>query len=357
MRAIRLRGFQIFKDRKGNWRVYHRKTRTAIDVLIFPLGSAEFLAECGRITALAEKNVVTAKAGTLGALICEYRNAPAFQDLAPQTQKDYQKIFDYLKPIADTPLVQFDRPTVVRLRDRTLALKKRRFANYVRAVLSLLFAWGSERGYMKDNPASGIRDVRRPKGAPEANRPWTDDERHAVLDAAPPHMLSAIALMMFTGLGPKDALTLPRTFWRNGEIATNRSKTGEPVYWPAVAELREVLENAPAHKAITLLANSRGRPWTRDGFRSSWEKLRLGLEAEGKVGGGLTLYGLRHTVAVILREAGFDERTIADALGQKTIEMARHYARGADLKPKMREVAHTMDAEMNRRRTRTVKLD
>ena len=25
-----------------------------------------------------------------------------------------------------------------------------------------------------------------------------------------------------------------------------------------------------------------------------------------------------------------DERTIADALGQKTLEMARHYAKGAD---------------------------
>jgi hypothetical protein len=41
------------------------------------------------------------------------------------------------------------------------------------------------------------------------------------------------------------------------------------------------------------------------------------LEKEGRIGPGLTLYGLRHTVAVILREAGHDERTIADALGQK----------------------------------------
>jgi hypothetical protein len=48
------------------------------------------------------------------------------------------------------------------------------------------------------------------------------------------------------------------------------------------------------------------------------------------VNSGFTLYGLRHTVAVILRECGYDERTIADALGQKTIEMARRYARGAE---------------------------
>jgi integrase len=79
------------------------------------------------------------------------------------------------------------------------------------------------------------------------------------------------------------------------------------------------------------------------------------LEKDGRVGPNLTLYGLRHTVAVILREAGADERTIADALGQKTVEMARHYARGADLKRKMRGVVANFDREVNRRRTKTVK--
>jgi hypothetical protein len=61
-------------------------------------------------------------------------------------------------------------------------------------------------------------------------------------------------------------------------------------------------------------------------------------------------------VAVILRECGFDERTIADALGQKTIEMARHYARGADLTKKMDGVAKKFGREVNRRRTKVSNL-
>jgi len=81
----------------------------------------------------------------------------------------------------------------------------------------------------------------------------------------------------------------------------------------------------------------------------------LRLERAGKVGPSLTLYGLRHTVAVILRECGFDERTIADALGQKTIAMARHYARGADLKPKMLGVVAAFEKSVNERRTKIVK--
>jgi site-specific recombinase XerD len=287
-------------------------------------------------------------------LIRDYRKHYAFSDLAPRTRQDYQRVFNYLKAIDDIPLARFDAPLVVRIRDRA-AKRGRRFANYVKAILSIIFSWGLERGHLKSNPAKNIKDIRRPKNMPDANRPWRDDERHAVLAEVPAHMKPALALMMFTGLGPNDALHLPRTFYRNGEIATTRSKTGEPVYWKAPTELKSILAKAPKHEAITLCANSNGKPWTQSGFRASWRHVRIKLEKIGKIGPGLTLYGLRHTVAVISRESGFDERTIADALGQKTIEMARHYAKGADLKPKMRKVVVKLDAELNRRRTKVVK--
>ena len=80
------------------------------------------------------------KPGTLGLLICDYRKSPAFQDLAPRTQGNYQAIFDYLRTIADAPLVRFDRPLVARIRDKAAASKGRSSGNYVKAVLSLLFA-------------------------------------------------------------------------------------------------------------------------------------------------------------------------------------------------------------------------
>jgi integrase len=244
---------------------------------------------------------------------------------------------------------------VVRIRDKATARHGRRFGNYVKALLSIVFAWGAERGYVSANPAEKVKNVRRQKGTPEANRPWADEEREAVLEATPAHMRSAIALMMFTGLGPRDALRLPRSFYKADEIATRRSKTGEPVFWPVPSALKAILDAGPKHNAVTLCANSNGRPWTDDGFRASWRKVRIGLEQQGRIAPSLTLYGLRHTVAVILREAGADERTIADALGQKTIEMARHYARGADLKRKMRGVVASFDREVNRRRTKIVK--
>jgi integrase len=351
---IRVKGFQIFRDRHGKMRCYHRVTRTPVNLDEAPLGSTAFFAECARIAELM-KMAGPPKPGTLGLLIAEYKASIAFLDLAPRTQADYQRCLDYFKPIADTPLGRFDRVLVVQIREKTATRHGRRFANYVKAVLSILFAWGSERGYVRENPAAKVKNIRRQKDAPEANRAWSDEECQAVLNALPDHMRAAIALMMFTGLGPKDALRLPRSFFKQGEIATRRSKTGEPVFWPAPSALTTILIESPKHNAITLCANSYGRPWTESGFRASWATVRKKLEKTGRVGPNLTLYGLRHTVAVILRECGFDERTIADALGQKTTEMARHYAKGADLKRKMRGVVTKLDAEMNRRSTKLVK--
>lgn len=350
MTVVRVKGFKIFKDRHGKMRAYHRATRKPVDLLKSPLGSAAFFAECARIAELA-KVMPTAKAGTLGALVASYKAHAAFTELAPNTRRGYQMVFDYLRPIDDTPLHQFNPPLIVGIRDKAL-LRGRRFANLVKAVLSLTFSWGVERGLMDTNPAKGVKNIRRARGLPDANRPWSDAERHVVLEHAPKHMLPALGLMMFTGMGPGDSLKLPRTFYKHGTIATSRAKTGEPIFWPMPKPLRDILDKAPKHDAITLCANSEGKPWTVSGFRASWRKLRIKLEQQQLVGPGLTLYGLRHTVAVILRECGFDERTIADALGQRTIEMARHYAKGADLKEKMRKVAKEFGRAVNKRRTK-----
>lgn len=53
-------------------------------------------------------------------------------------------------------------------------------------------------------------------------------------------------------------------------------------------------------------------------------------------------------------ELGYDERTIADVLGQKTIEMTRHYSRTADKSRKIENVVKNFDQEVNRRKTQNV---
>jgi integrase len=181
----------------------------------------------------------------------------------------------------------------------------------------------------------------------DANRPWTHAEREVVLEALPIHLKVPIALSMFTGLREGDALTITWSSYRDGNISTNTAKSGQPIWWRCPSTLAAILADAPRGDAVQIAINSYGQPWTESGFRASWRKIKVKLEAEGKVGPGLTVHGLRHTVATTLREEGFSLQAIADALGQKTTAMAGHYSKTADLQKSMIGVGEALDRAMN----------
>ncbi len=349
-------GWKIWQDKKPpfKWRAYHRASRHPIDTAKFELYSVAFDVEVNRINGLYL--VKAAKPGTLGMLIKKYRASPKFQKRAPRTQSDYQRVFDWLRPIEDTQLEWFTRGRVAKIRDEAEQQHKFRFANYVRSVLSVIFSWGMEYEYVKENPVEHVSLAERPKNLPDANRPWTDAEREAVLAALPPHMLLPFTLMTFYGLDPQDALGLPRTAISEAGIDTRRNKTGQPIYLPLFAPVREAMAAAPVHSAITLCANSKGQPWTYNGFSTNWDKLKKKLETAGVIQPGLTLKGLRHTVGTILAEMGRDNATIALVLGHATEAMAKHYSRRADRSKQAQSVAVDFEAEVNKRKTKVVKL-
>jgi integrase len=103
-----------------------------------------------------------------------------------------------------------------------------------------------------------------------------------------------------------------------------------------------------------LCAKADGTPWTKSGFDSAWQKIKARLLVAGEIEPGLTLKGLRHTVATILAERGSTERDIADLLGQETLEMARHYSRRANKAKTMEATVTNLEDELNRRRSRPV---
>ena len=65
---------------------------------------------------------------------------------------------------------------------------------------------------------------------------------------------------------------------------------------PKHSRLTKILDAAPK-VATVAVASKLGRGYSGDGFRSSFQRLRVRLESEGKIGFGLTFHGLRHTVA------------------------------------------------------------
>lgn len=355
MTHIRVRGFKIFDDRHGKPRCYHRKTGHKIDLDKIKLGSAEFFAECAKITALAEaRKAQEPRPGTLGRLVQGYFETEHFANLAAATKRDYRKCADFVAPIADTPVASIDTPLIAAIHDRAAKKIGWRRANMLRTFLGQVFRFSIPKGLIDRDYSTGVIPKPRPKGLAYANRPWTQSERAVVLERSAPHIRVAIALIMNTGVDPSDALRLLRSQIQGNIIWGARGKTGEEIAIPIGPTLQRALNAAPAHDAVTILANSKGQPWTYNGFSTVWHRFKTKLEAEEAIEPGLTLKGLRHTVATTLREAGLEERQIADLLGQKTPSMARHYSRSANLAEKNRKTLEIFELE-NERRTELVK--
>jgi integrase len=335
---------RYFEPKSGKWYCYHRKSGERIKA---EYGTPEFIAEVAQINATAAAKVkIPENATTLGELIVKYR-AVEFERLAPRTRADYQKIFDYLKPISHLRLDSFTPGGVVKLRDKAFAKRKRHFANYLLTILSVLFEFAREREYVTTNPViRTVKKIRKPRGEKIANRPWTDTERRNVLAAAPIHLALPIAMSAYLGLREGDVLRATTQNYDGECFEMKTGKAGVMVWWRVPKELKRLLDARLRNpKYPHLCISTRLKPWSESGFRASWAKLRISLEKAGKVGKGLTIHGLRHTVGTYLREEGFDPRAIADALGQKQEGMALHYSKTADMRKVMEEVSAAVDRQ------------
>lgn len=319
---IALKNVHTVRARSGKLYFYHRPTRTKLKA---EPGTPAFVREVEALNARVA--VAQPVGGSVGALLKAYQASPEFGDLAPRTQTDYRRVIDWLKPIEGMPLAQLDSAFLLALRDRAFAAHKRRFANYVVQVVGLISKWGAPRKFPVVPTVAP--KLKRSKGAPVANRPWTSSELAAVLAAAPAGIRAAVALGAFAGLREADALSLRWDAYRDGALALRQAKTGEPIWMPAHTTLRAALEDLP-HREGVIVRGAQGRPLTPAGFRALFFRLLRALREAGSVGEGLTYHGLRHTVATALAEAGAGTRDIMAITGHQTEAMVATYVRGAD---------------------------
>ena len=340
MTRIRVKGIKsYFEPKSGRTYVYHRRSCARIKS---PIGSAEFFTEM----AAAEASITPrpdAKPGSLDLVIAHYRCSNGFLDLRPNTRSEYGRILNLLSSIGGLVMNDLTSADIVRIRENVVMKRNRSAANKTLAILSILFSYAVERGYADTNPVKGVKKVRRKPGGERRNRPWTKVELDIVMSRAPPHLALPLLIARWTGLRESDVLDLKTGEFHGAIIRRWTLKRGIWVTLPIAAPLRIAIEQRPESIALTICVNSRGASWTVDGFKTSLFKFIRILEREGVIAKGLTFHGLRHTVATELRELGFDARTIADMLGQKTESMAMHYSRDADLQAKLKPAVEKME--------------
>lgn len=296
-----------------------------------PFGTAEFMEELEILRADPSKPIP--QKGSLGRLIHAYKLSPEFTRLADRTRSDYQKIFDFLQKLDDLPISNFTPPRCIAIRNKAFKKHKRRFANYVTSVLSLVFNWGIPNGYCTINPCGKIKPIRpsREEQQRPANRPWSASELNAVLDNAEPHIKLAVALGAFTSFREGDVMRLPWSAYDGTIIAWTHTKNNAPVFIPVHSRLKEILDTAEVKSPIMVIGK-RGKPYTESGFRAVFFRMIRKLTDQGKIEPGLTFHGLRHSIATALAEEGADNRTIMAITGHKNDASVARYTQTADNK-------------------------
>jgi integrase len=283
-------------------------------------GSPEFFASYQD----AIRNRKTAPDNTLQSVLLAYQQSQEFLRLAERTRSDYlKKIAVIEKKFSDLPLKLLAdrrcRGVFKEWRDR-LAAKSRRQADYAWTVLALVLSWAFDRGLVLANPCQ--RGGRLYK-ASRAEKVWTEEDEGRFVSQAPQHLHLPLLLALWTGQRQGDLLRLPWSAYDGSVIRLRQSKTGRSLVIPVGAPLKAALDAAPRRSTL-ILTNLEGRPWTPDGFRSSWRK---GCAAAGIV--GLTFHDLRGTAVTRLAMAGCTEPQIVAITGHSlhdvTDIMGRHY--------------------------------
>jgi integrase len=339
--VVRVKGIKRYRHPKtGRWYCYHRKSGAPI---MSEFGSAAFFAELAEL----ERSSKTTEAlpGSLGHVMRAYMRSAEWGSLRQKTRFSYERALEILKPLEGMPLHKITRPFVFALRDTKILPKRGAWhANYAVTVMRILLGFAHDRGWIPTNPLSDrIKKIKIARRGGPANRPWSADECRVVLERAPSQLAIPIALAMFSGLRKSDVLSATTAAIHDGEITVRTSKRGRQISVPLHPTLMGIIARRPKSDAVQIAVNSHGSPWTESGFNASFRTFKIGLENENVIGKGLTLHGLRHTLGTRLREAGADDRTIGDILGQKSTAMARHYSESAQLPQQARELLMNLD--------------
>ena len=198
-----------------------------------------------------------------------------------------------------------------------------RKADYAWTFSRVFSRFAKDRGLITVNPCERGGRLYRPD---RADKIWGESDIAGRSVAGPPQLAATLAL--WTGQRQGDLL-LPWSAYDGKYIRLRQAKTGRRVVVPVGEPLRVVLDRTARHSPL-VLTNSRGRPWTSDGFRTSWGK------ACAKAGiTGLTFHDLRGSAVVRLAiaDATFPELATLTGHSLKDVEaiLDAHYL-GRDVK-------------------------
>jgi integrase len=311
---VKLKGIHKVKRKLANEdiRVHYYAWRGGPRMVSAP-GTEAFSAELAKHK--AESAPVEVK--TIDSLIDAFKESPAFAALAETTQDSHKHAFkEVLKewPKLSLKLTQQrGMKAMIRKWHHTFSANPRT-ADQMLFSLSRVFTFGIDEEIIDKNPCTGINRL---YTGSRKESVWTPDLIALFRAKAPDHLRLAFEIAIHTGQRQGDLLLLTWKQYDGTHLSFEQGKTKKRVRVKVHSTLKAMLDKLPTDK-MRVLNNSRGRPWTKDGFKTSWGKECARLHIEG-----VTFHDLRGTFITERRREGATAEQIALITGHSIAEVGR----------------------------------
>lgn len=266
---------------------------------------------------------------TMGALITEFKASTEFTGKSAKTRQAYSRYLDKIREkFGKLPLFviqdQRHRGEFKKWRDTMAATP--RAADYAWTTLARVLSFAKDRGRIAINVCErGGRLYE----ADRAEKIWTEEDVRKMLALHRPEISAALLLALWTGQRQGDLLKAAWPNYDGAALRVRQGKTNARVAVPIATPVRVMLDEMRTRmgNSVTILTNTRGKPWTSDGFRTSWGKAckLAGIK-------GLTFHDLRGTAVTRLALSGCSTSQIASITGHslKDVEsiLDAHYLGG-----------------------------
>lgn len=300
-------------------------------------GSPEFIASYNE--AIAERRAPDKNRFRF--IVTDYKASKEYKKLAESTRDQWGKWLDRIADyFGELRIAQFDRPEKIRpviRRWRSQWADTPRTADYALQVLSRVVAHAVELGKVAGNPCEGIKHL---YSNDRSEIVWTDADIAHIKKTCSAEIAHAVDLAGHTGLRLGDLLRLSWSHVGDDAIVltTGKSSHRREAIIPLYTALRDVLARIPK-RATTILTSSRRRPWTADGFGSSFNKAKIDAKMSEQ---DLHFNDLRGTAATKFYIAGFSMREIAETLAweEESVEkiIRRYVGRAAAIKARIKKL-------------------
>lgn len=292
-----------------------------------PFGTQAFAAEFFRLR--NEEAKAAAGIRTLDDLIDDFtgpedHRSVQFRALADTTQTDHLYAFKLIK--AEWPSLplkltqQRGMKAMIRKWHHSFAANPRK-ADKLLFSLSKVFSYGISEEIIDKNPCTGITRL---YSGSRKDTIWSDAQIALMQAKGQPHIVLPFLLALMTGQRQNGVLALSWSDYDGTHLNFRPSKGSRKRRVRVHSRLKAELDRCKLAmqgkkiESLRICTNSRGRPWTKDGFKTSWgkERDRLGIE-------GVTFHDLRGTFITLRRREGASAAQIASVTGHSIKEVNR----------------------------------